>query len=187
MCVCVCFAYIIVRFSVCYVHFWTIKLIAKVEWSENMTLTFVRVRVCVKERFCVAIWSTKGLLKESPWEITFPFSLSLHSFFFSLPVPPSSALFISLRYGSQRGGIFSHCCAPTNHPPSSSSARTHTHTLSPTHFHPHSALTGCLWCMQHIMMVDRGACPPPGGVARPVGGGVSAEEEFPIDVLYPAD
>lgn len=70
-------------------------------------------------------------------------SLFLHSFIlFSLLVPPSSALLISLRYGSQ-WHFFSLLCTDQSSPSLLSLVLA---TLTPTlhSFHAHNALTGCL-------------------------------------------
>lgn len=72
------------------------------EWSESMTLTFsVCVCMIVCLCVCVAVLRTGRLCGKSPWKVTFPFFLSFFTLLLPFPVPPSSALLISLRYGSQ--------------------------------------------------------------------------------------
>lgn len=82
----------------------TFRRVTQVEASEKTALSCV----CVGS-FCVLCYYLKGkeTLGQSPREITFPFcfffSLSLLFFLFCSPslCRPSSALLISLRYGSQ--------------------------------------------------------------------------------------
>lgn len=77
--------------------------------SDLMRRSLVRLR----DVLCLLLFLNIGrLLGESPWEITSPFFLCFFTLLLSLPVPPSSALLISLRYGSQWHLLLLLCAEP---------------------------------------------------------------------------
>lgn len=78
----------------------------------------------------------------------------------SLPVLPCSTLLISLRYGSQ-WKLLSLLCAGQSSP--------FARDCHPPPPPSHSALTGCLWRMQHIVVSDQGSSPQQGGESRTAG------------------
>lgn len=155
---------------VCKIHLWTFRWIAKVEASENVTLICV-YSVCVWDDFWDDVccyfkdWETFGAVSMGN---NIPLlSLFFHSLFCS-PSLCRPALLSSFPWGTVANGIFFHCCAPANHLASSSCARKSAPPPVLPSLHPHSALNGCLWRMQNILIVNRGFVVVQGGESRTV-------------------